>query len=215
MAARIAKESRQPFYLFWTPTLYAMRALMDGRFADAEAHLAEAVALVPRAHLAHWTQWYAPNVFALRREDGDLDDAEQALGQALADLPDIHDPERVLSCRAMLALVYLMTGRIDEAQREFNELATDGSRPGAPFACLGNQRRATDSAILPKSVSRSPMSRGRRTLYELLAPYASAKSRLWWHLACCRLGITLPRFAGRDPRTLGRCGPPLRRRVWR
>ena len=37
VAARIAEESRQPFYLFWTPTLYGMRALMDGRFADAES----------------------------------------------------------------------------------------------------------------------------------------------------------------------------------
>jgi DNA-binding CsgD family transcriptional regulator len=133
--ARIAEESRQPFYVFWTPTMRTLRALMDGRFADAERHMLDAVALVPRAHLAQWTWWYALNLFAIRREQAELDDATRALRQVIA---EVTHPERALTFRAMLALARIETGRSNEARRNLDELVGDHFA-----AALGEPRRGT------------------------------------------------------------------------
>jgi ATP/maltotriose-dependent transcriptional regulator MalT len=181
VCARIADESHHPFYLFWTPTSRVLQALLDGRFAEAERHLADAVSLVPRAHLAHWELWYAPNLFALRREQGRPGDAEQALREAIADDPD---PDRDLTYQAMLALVQVETGRRDEARREFEELA-DGV-----FAFT--QGQDAWSTNLPHGlgylaavcVALGDVPRAAR-LYDLLLPYAGHNLVYGgaWHVA--------------------------------
>jgi ATP/maltotriose-dependent transcriptional regulator MalT len=177
--ALLAEETRQPFYLFWTPTFRALRALVDGRFADAERSIADAVTVVPRAHLAHWTQWYAPNVFALRREQGHLDDADQALRKAIAD-----DPDAELTYPAMLALVLLEMGRDDEARHVFEDLAADD------FArALRSRRWGTNflhglGYLAEVCAGLADAPRAAR-LYDLLAPHAG-KILVYggtWHVA--------------------------------
>jgi DNA-binding CsgD family transcriptional regulator/tetratricopeptide (TPR) repeat protein len=179
--ARMVEESRHPFYLFWTPTFRALRALSDGRFADAERSIAEATALVPRAHLAHWVFWYAPNLFALRREQGNPADAEQTLRDVIA---ETLDPARDLAYRAMLALAYFETGRTDEARREFEEIAADD------FASV-RRRSHRDTNIIHglgylaevcAALADAPRA---ATLYGLLLPHA-AQYLVYggtWHVA--------------------------------
>lgn len=179
--ARIADDSRQPFFLFWTPTLRALRALVDGRFADAERHVAEAVALVPRAHLAHWVLWYAPNLFALRREQGKLAETETTLRDAIA---DTRDPERDVTYRAMLALAYFETGRHEEARREFEVFAVDD------FASVRRRNHRDTNTVhglgylaeVCAALADAPRA---TTLYGLLAPYASHNLVYGgtWHVA--------------------------------
>lgn len=179
--ARVAEESRQPFYLFWTPTFRALRALSDGRVADAARHIAEATAFVPRAHLAHWVMWYAPNLFALRREQGQLADVEEVLREVVVQTPD---PVRDLTYRAMLALAFFEMGRHDAARREFEELAADD------FA-IARRRRLWDTnfvhglgylAEVCAALADVPRA---ATLYGLLVPYA-AQNLVYggtWHVA--------------------------------
>ncbi len=181
VCARIADESHHPFYLFWTPTLRVLQALLDGRFAETERHLADAVALVPRAHLAHWELWYAPNLFALRREQGRPGDAEQALREAIADVPD---PDRDLTYQAMLALALIETGRSEEARREFEALTDD--------VCAFAQGRDVWSTNLPHAlgylaevcVALGDAPRA-AILHDLLMPYAGQNLVYGgaWHVA--------------------------------
>lgn len=122
---RIAEPLRSPGYLWW-PTLWAaMRALLAGRLEEAEETAGEALTLgqAPFPNLAFFN--YSFLLFYLRREQGRLDELEQATrdtAAANADIPAI---------RVALAFLLAEIGKLPEARGVAASL-----RHGADFGAL-------------------------------------------------------------------------------
>ena len=83
----LAEELRLPTYRWWTALWRAMRALLDGRHADAErlALEAQAMGARPFVRLADLNAMFL--VFFLRREQGRLDELERSCGRSRPSRP--------------------------------------------------------------------------------------------------------------------------------
>jgi len=73
---RYVEELRIPRYLAGVQQRRAMRALLEGRFADAEAHAQAAVDIQP---LSDYLEGYAVQLFAIRKEQGRLSEIRPAV----------------------------------------------------------------------------------------------------------------------------------------
>jgi DNA-binding CsgD family transcriptional regulator len=122
--ARLARALREPLFL-WNAALWrAMRALLDGRFAEAEPLAQAAFVLGQRAQRQNAGLFFAAQLFTLRREQGRL--AE--LAPTAAATADRYPNLPVLRC--WLALLYAELGKPGEARVELERLAADD------FACI-------------------------------------------------------------------------------
>jgi tetratricopeptide (TPR) repeat protein len=157
---RLAEEVRDPVGLWHDAVFKAMRALLDGRFDEAEqlADRALVVGASIRGRTAeqyHWTQ-----MFWIRRELGTLEGISSAdWSRFRVALP---------TWRMGLALVHSELGRKEDAQRELDEAAGEGliggrkdvnwlfavAQLGEVCASLDDRKHAAE-------------------LYELLLPHAS------------------------------------------
>ena len=83
----LAEELRLPTYRWWTALWRAMRALLEGRHADAErlALEAQAMGARPFVRLADLNAMFL--VFFLRREQGRLDELERSCGRSRPSRP--------------------------------------------------------------------------------------------------------------------------------
>jgi tetratricopeptide (TPR) repeat protein len=157
----LAEELRQPFYLWRTTALRAMRALLAGRFEEGEQLIQEALTTGQQAQSPNAFLLFAVQIFGLRREQGRLQELEDALKGFVIRYPAIP------AFRSGLAFLYSELGREVDARVEFEQLAAtdfaDLPRDGTWLntldelaqvcAFLGDTRRAA-------------------RLYELLLPYA-------------------------------------------
>ncbi|HUG14780.1 MAG TPA: AAA family ATPase [Thermomicrobiales bacterium] len=161
--ARVAAELRQPQYLSHVALWRAMRALMDGRFAEVETLTKEMLETGRRAQRREADLTFVAQMFVLHRDRGDLAQLAdlEPMVREQADGNEAH-PVR----RARLACLHMVLGRPVEARAEFERLArrdfTDLPRDLAWLftvaelvevcAYLGDARRAA-------------------ALYELMRPY--------------------------------------------
>ena len=118
---REAAELRQPNYLRIAAIRRAMRAVLAGRFEDAEKLFADTPSLERAKRLLepNTVQAGAVVLFELRRLQGRLGEMREAFESFAGEYP------AVPAWRAALALVYADTGHEDEARREVAELARD------------------------------------------------------------------------------------------
>lgn len=144
--ARVAAELRQPQHLSHVALWRGMRALMDGRFAEAEALAEEMLAIGRRAQRREAEPVFAAQMLALHRDRGDLArlaGLELTLREhvARASAPPVRcahpgdrlgkvehgalDRGEVAVCRAHLANLLMMLGRPAEARAELERLADD------------------------------------------------------------------------------------------
>ncbi|MCC7075838.1 MAG: AAA family ATPase [Acidimicrobiia bacterium] len=148
----------------------AMRALLSGRFVDAEAHAGTAVSLQP---LPEFVEGYAVQLFAVRFEQGRLEEfrptVEAWAGQDLR-------PAWSIGYSTLLAEV----GELEAAQEVLTPYAATGfasvPRDEIYFLCL-----AAAAATVTHTHDRDSA----RVLYDLLAPHASrvvvaAQGALCW-----------------------------------
>jgi tetratricopeptide (TPR) repeat protein len=112
---RMVRELNQPADLWMVPTVEAQRALLDGRFADAE-RLAEAIVAEP-THRANAAQVGSALLFLVRREQGRIAELEAGLKSLVYQYPN------VTVWRASLAWLYSESGRDADAQAEVEQLA--------------------------------------------------------------------------------------------
>lgn len=127
---RLAVELRQPSMRVWSPMARVPRAVMSGRFAEADQLLAEALALANPVEMPYLAHWEALQRFAIGRERGQHVKIEAVLQEAIAAAPT----EGLSSLQAMLALAYCETGRVGDARQQYEALIEDG------FARLRRQR---------------------------------------------------------------------------
>ncbi len=158
--SRLAEEVRDPVGLWHDAIFRAMRALLDGRFGEAEAladrALAMGISIRGRtAEQYHWTQ-----IFWVRRETRELEGISSAeWSRFRVALP---------TWRMGLALVYSELGREEDAQRELDQAAEDGLTAGRKDVnwLFAAAQLAEVCASLNDREHAAP-------LYELLLPYAS------------------------------------------
>ncbi|MEX2555954.1 MAG: AAA family ATPase [Actinomycetota bacterium] len=113
--AEAATESRRPGWAHIVVTWRAMRALLDGRLADAEPLVLQQLAMVRALQ-----SWIPPalmaQLFHLRREQGRLADIEAEARELAESSPQFPWSHR-------LALLHLDLGRPDEAREIFERVA--------------------------------------------------------------------------------------------
>jgi tetratricopeptide (TPR) repeat protein len=156
-----AQEVRQRYQLWWLACLLALRALMDGRIADADELATHALQIGQRDGNQNALQIYGAQLAGMRREQGRFAELEEGLKAFIAQYPAIP------TWRCTLAFLYANAGRVQEAQRELDALGTD-SFAGLPrdMFWLADVVQTGQAAAYAGAVEHA------RVLYELLAPHA-------------------------------------------
>jgi class 3 adenylate cyclase len=156
-----ARELREPL-LAWAAVVYgSMRALLEGRFEEAEQLNQEALTIGQRSGNQTAVQVFAAHTFVIRLEQGRL----RELLTAVRDFVDQYPALPVW--RAALAYAYGETGAESQARSEFELLAA------REFTDVpGDTLWLTALALLTNTcASLSDVERA-GSLYELLQPYA-------------------------------------------
>jgi DNA-binding winged helix-turn-helix (wHTH) protein/tetratricopeptide (TPR) repeat protein len=156
--SQLAGELRQPWYTWYVLRFQAMRALLDGRLADAEGLVEEALAAGRRvdAHAAELVHGW--QIAALRIEQGRLGEMEPVLRALIAQYPALP------SWRC--ALAGLTDGAV--AQRELMQMAA------GDFAAIPQDIFwLTAMALLAQSSATLGDAPRAALLYELLRPHAA------------------------------------------
>ena len=194
---RLATLLRQPGYLWQIPLLRGTRALIDGRFADAERLSAEALAGGERAQEPVSVMFHATQdiqLRRLRREATDVRHLEQSLGR-LTELVARYPALPVWRCS--LAAAHAELGHVSEARAAFEPLAAND------FADLPHDGQLPISLMLLGETAAflTDVERAER-IYELLLPLDGINVIAGRAAACngpvARILGVLAALAGRD-----------------
>src|SRR5262249_31925896 len=157
-----AEAMRLPYGRWLARSVQALRALLAGRFDEAERLAGEALSLAPVLDNLIAPVFFAIHLFHLRREQDRA--AELALQIALLG----EEPAFLRSWRYALAFFRFVVGEREVAARDLTALATEG------FTELPR-----DGSWLPAMVNLVEVAHGvddverARRLYELLRPHAA------------------------------------------
>jgi hypothetical protein len=117
--SKLAEQSRLPYFLYFKPLCGCMRALMDGRWVDAEGLAQEALAAGQGPHGAVAVALFGAQMFVLRLQQGRIAEWESGTKGLVAQFPALW------VFRAALAHTYCDLGRLEEARAVYEELASD------------------------------------------------------------------------------------------
>jgi tetratricopeptide (TPR) repeat protein len=163
-ANTLADELRQPAQLWDTLTRKSALALFEGRFEEAEALIHEALRFGQLAQTANPQQAFDLQLYALRREQGRLDEVIDVVRRAADDYPAYP------IWRYVLPDALAQLDRAEEARAAFDDLAAEGF---PEYGAGGEMQWLCSASLLPEvcrylgDVSRAA------TLYERLLPYAA------------------------------------------
>ena len=163
---RLARELQQPTHLWHIPLLQATRALIDGRFGDAERLSAQALEAGERAQEPVSAMFFAIQDMLIRRLRRSPTD-ELRLGQAVENLTELARRYPALPAwRCSLAAAHADLGHEGEARAVFETLAAEG------FTNLPNDTQWMLSLVLLGEVAvfLGDVERAER-LHELLLPF--------------------------------------------
>jgi DNA-binding CsgD family transcriptional regulator len=187
---QVADKMQMPIYLCVTTACRAMRALLDGRFAEADRLAIHVFTLGQRVQGENLAGSFGLLMFALRREQGRLNEVEPALRYF------VRQHGIASAWRPGLALLYSELGRLQEARREFERLAqydfTDLPRDALWMACI---TYLADVCTVLGDTARAT------TLYQLLLPYARRTVVIGNATACYGAAA---RYLGRLAATMAR-----------
>jgi tetratricopeptide (TPR) repeat protein len=172
--AKLGEELRLPYYLAGTHVMRTARALMNGRFTEAEQLAQQSLLLAQTVANPAAAPAFGPQMFLLRREQGRLGELEAVTKAAVEQYPALS-----AAWRAALAVLYCEMGRDADARCEFEHLATND------FADLPQDLTWTTTVTLLADVCASlGDTRRAAVLYERLKPNAQ-------HCVVMRGAITL------------------------
>jgi len=159
--AEQATDLRQPRYLWLTSHFRAMRALLAGRFAEAERLSMEALSIGQRIQDPMALLLHGGAIGLIRVELGLAEEQVAPTKERIERYPMIPGN------RAILAYVYSQLGLVDETREEFEKVAAkdfaDQPRDGSFIVVIGSLTRVVNFL---GDVRRAEM------LYPLLLPYA-------------------------------------------
>jgi class 3 adenylate cyclase/DNA-binding CsgD family transcriptional regulator len=159
--AQATHKFQAPVYLCVTAGYRSMRALLEGRFAEAERLAMHMYSLSQRVQGGNLDGTFGLLMYTLRREQGRLHEVEPALRHFM------RQQGAAAAWRPGLALLYSELGRRQEARTEFEHLArrdfADLPRDSLWMACM---TYLTDVCTFLGDAPRAAI------LYQLLLPYA-------------------------------------------
>ena len=169
----LAEELRQPAQRWLVSVCRARLALLEGRFEEAEDLIAEARDLGEHALSWNAAVAFRAQLYALRREQGRLEEAREIVTRSAAEYPDYE----LWDCA--LAQLAVALGREAEAEQAFEALATDDFA-GLPF----NQNAwFVGMGLLAETATSLGDARRASVLYDLLLPYADRVAVIYPELA--------------------------------
>jgi DNA-binding SARP family transcriptional activator len=159
-SAQLDKQDQLPFYTAVGLTQQAMRALLAGRFAAAEALAQQALTIGQQMQLANADGPFGVQMFSIRREQGQLHQLAPVIRHFVE-----QSPQRAV-WRPGLALIYADLGMKQAAQDQFEALAA------ADFSDIPHDALWLGSiAYLSEVCAFLGNSDHAATLYDLLRPY--------------------------------------------
>jgi class 3 adenylate cyclase len=145
----------------------AMRAMIQGRFDDAEKLALEALNLGQNRRDGLAPQAFAAQMTVIRREQGRIGEIEPIIHGIVTQFPNL------ILARCGLAFCYSEGGRYEDARFEFERLAASG------FSAIGRDVGWLSAHVLLAEVCVSLDDRDRAAvLYKLLAPYPQRNASL-------------------------------------
>jgi class 3 adenylate cyclase/tetratricopeptide (TPR) repeat protein len=187
---RLSEEEQQPFHLCVAKEFRAMRALMEGRFADSEHLAQEALTIGQNMQAENAAGIYGLQMFTLRREQGRLKELEPVVRYF------VQQHTVAGAWRPGLALIYSELGRREDAREEFEHLAQHDfagiPRDGLWTGCM---TYLVDVCTFLGDKARAA------TLYQLLLPYTGRTVVIGAAAACYG---ALSRYLGALATTLER-----------
>jgi DNA-binding CsgD family transcriptional regulator len=159
--ARAADELRQPLYHWVAEVFHAIRALLDGRLADAEAHAEAALGPGRRAIGRLADVYYASELIALRSEQDRVEEAETVAARTAAHFPAL----AIFACYRTQLLAEL--GERARARELLDRLsAHDAAALPRDALWLGALAALAEACSLLEATEPAA------ALYRLAAPYA-------------------------------------------
>ena len=157
----LAEQLRQPYPQWAAATFVAMRALLEGRFEEAERLIHRALEVGQRAQNQNAVQLFGVQLAVLRWEQGRAGELEEMAKGLAAQYP------RLPSWRVALAFLYMDDGREADARHIFDDLAARdfADLPRNMFWLVSVSLLGEVCAFLGDA-ERAPR------LYELLLPHA-------------------------------------------
>jgi predicted ATPase/DNA-binding SARP family transcriptional activator len=159
-AGQLAHELRQPAQLWGTATRKANLALFEGRFGQAEPAIREAFELGRLAQSADAEVAFELQMYALRREQGRLEEVVDSVERAVGAYPAYP------VWRFVLVDVFAELDRKDDARAAFDACAADEFRLALEDQWLAGMSLLTDACRSLEDAERAS------ALYDLLRPYA-------------------------------------------
>ncbi|HEX6116038.1 MAG TPA: AAA family ATPase [Solirubrobacterales bacterium] len=156
----LADRLRQPQHLWHVPLLRGTRALIDGRFGEAERLGAEALAGGERAGEPLAQQFYAIQTALRMRLQGRETEIRDAVAGMAARYP------AVPAWRCALASIEAQLGNLDSAREEFERIASRGF-DSLPY----DAQRVIALALVSDAAAVLGDAERAAELYELLCPY--------------------------------------------
>ena len=170
---RLAEEMRQPLYVYLSIGYQAMRALLEGRFADAERLAQQGLAVGQRMQGEDPSGIFGLQMFTIRREQGRLREVEPAVRIFVQQNP------AALTWQPGLAVVYSELGLEQEAREMFERLAVNG------FADIPRDSMwVTSMTYLAEVCAFLGDARRAAMLYQRLLPYAEHNVIVGNAIAC-------------------------------
>jgi eukaryotic-like serine/threonine-protein kinase len=160
--ARLAAELRQPQHLWHVPLLRGMRAMIDGRFEEAERFAEEARVGGERAQEPLAQQFFGIQTLLRLRAQGRLEEIAAAIEALAARYPAI------TAWRIARMLVQAELGQLDEARADFERLAARDFE-GMPAVAA---QWLTGVSILCELAARFGDATRARRLHEMLEPFS-------------------------------------------
>jgi DNA-binding SARP family transcriptional activator/tetratricopeptide (TPR) repeat protein len=161
VAARLADDARRPTAHWHVEVHLAELALLEGRFTEAEQHIARTVELGEQAHLADATSSVPAQTFAARRAVGGLAEVSGVLTRLVEERP------AVPLFRCLVALLDLELGDNERARQTLDELGAD------EFAAIPwDEDWLLSIALLIEAAAALGDADHAAVLHRLLEPYA-------------------------------------------
>jgi len=161
VVTRLAEELRQPFYRWWAKVLQVMRALLEGRLAEAEHLAQQALVLGQQVQAPDAVQAFGAHMASLRHEEGRFQELEGAIKAFVEQHPTVP------AWRGVLAYLYYESGHQAEARREFDRLMANGLTD-----LSHDQQWVTTVVLLAEVCVFLGDRRSAALLYDCLHPYA-------------------------------------------
>jgi tetratricopeptide (TPR) repeat protein len=170
---RLADEMRQPLYVYLAIGYQAMRALLEGRFADAERLAQQGLAVGQRMQGEEPSGVFGLQMFTIRREQGRLREVEPAVKIFVQQNP------AALTWQPGLAVIYSELGLEQEAREMFDRLTAND------FAAIPRDSMwVTSMTYLAEVCAFLGDAQHADMLYQWLLPYAEHNVIVGNAIAC-------------------------------